>query len=99
MIIYLKKFGTTLTSRQIGKEAFAAILPVIKTAEAHERIEIDFDGVVTFSPSWGDEFFRPLFEQFAGRVFLKASNNASVKATLAMLEKVYGKPLPQSPAK
>jgi STAS-like domain of unknown function (DUF4325) len=96
MIISLKKFGTTLTSRQIGKEAFLAILPVLKTADAQETIEIDFEGVVTFSPSWGDEFFRPLLEQFPGRVMLRKSDNASVEATLAMLERVYGFPLPQS---
>ena len=94
MIISLNKFGTTLTSRQGGKEAFSAFLPVLREANQTEQILVDFDGVITFTPSWGDEFLRPLFELFPGRVLLKYTQNASVLATLRMLEQVYGRLLP-----
>jgi len=33
MIIYLKKFGTTLNSQQFGKEALAAFKPSLKILE------------------------------------------------------------------
>ncbi|MFA5945824.1 MAG: hypothetical protein WC802_02865 [Patescibacteria group bacterium] len=94
MIIALKKFGTTLTSRQGGKEAFSAFLPILREVNGSEDILVDFDGVITFTPSWGDEFLRPLFDMFPGRVLLKQTDNASVLATLKMLERVYSRPLP-----
>lgn len=93
MIIYLKKFGTTLTSRQGGKEAYAAFLPVLREVKSDEQVVLDFDGVITFSPSWGDEFVRPLREMFPDRLFFKQTDNASVKATFEMLERVYGETL------
>jgi len=90
MQITLKKFGTTLTSRQLGKEAFAAFQPVLDDVKEGEQIEIDFDGVDTFSPSWGDEFLTPLMEKYPGKVVLIPSENLSVKLTLELLESTTG---------
>lgn len=89
MIIQLKKFGTTLTSRQLGKEALAAFLPSLPAADA-EIIEVDFDGVNTFSPSWGDEFLTPLVKKHGEKFIIKHSDNQSVIATLKLLEEVNG---------
>ena len=47
MIIQLKKFGTTLISRQTGKEAALALQPLLKDVKEDETVEIDFDGGVT----------------------------------------------------
>lgn len=91
MKITLKKFGTTLTSRQLGKEALAAFQPVLDNMKSDEQIEIDFNGVDTFSPSWGDEFLTPLMEKFPGKVVLIPSKNLSVKLTLELLESTTGK--------
>lgn len=91
MIIFLKKFGTTLTSRQLGQEAFKAFSPNLKTVSKNERIEVDFSGVITFSPSWGDEFLTPLLERFGERVVLVNTDNSSVKATLELLRDLEGK--------
>jgi len=88
MKIALKKFGTTLTSRQAGKEAFAAFGPVLQGVSSEESIEVDFEGVITFAPSWGDEFLTPLIEKFNGRVLMKNTENPSVEATLDILEEV-----------
>ncbi len=89
MIIKLNKFGTTLTSRQSGKEAFAAFLPNLKKIPNNEKIIIDFAGVDIFSPSWGDEFFTPLLEICKDRVSLIKSSNLSVIETIKMLELIY----------
>jgi len=89
MTIYLKKFGTTLNSRQFGKEAFAAFKPSLRDVKKDEKIVIDFEGVITFTPSWGDEFLGPLFKSFDKRLILKNTGNPSVQATLEMLEKIY----------
>jgi hypothetical protein len=91
MIITLKKFGTTLTSRQLGKEAFAAFKPNLSNIDDDELVEIDFEGVTTFSPSWGDEFLSPLLEQYGERLILVNTNNPSVKATLELLKNLEGK--------
>ncbi|MDD4901581.1 MAG: DUF4325 domain-containing protein [Patescibacteria group bacterium] len=86
MKIELKKFGNILTSRQLGKEAFAAFLPNLKTLPKNEIIEVDFDGVDIFSPSWGDEFLTQLDKMFPGKMFLNATSNPSVNITLEILE-------------
>ncbi|OGZ20478.1 MAG: hypothetical protein A2654_01460 [Candidatus Nealsonbacteria bacterium RIFCSPHIGHO2_01_FULL_43_31] len=90
MIIELKKFGTTLISRQMGKEAFAAFQPTLQGINSEEILEINFEGVLTFSPSWGDEFLTPLAQKFGSRLILIATDNLSVKATLETLEKISG---------
>ncbi|MBU4350811.1 DUF4325 domain-containing protein [Candidatus Parcubacteria bacterium] len=87
MIIELKKFGTTLISRQTGREAFSAFSPILKSLRNDENIEVNFDGVITFSPSWGDEFLTPLLDKYGSRLVLMNTNNPSVRATLEILEK------------
>ena len=90
MTIFLKKFGTTLNGRQFGKESFAAFESSLKDVRRDEKIIVDFEGVVTFTPSWGDEFLGPLFKKFGERLALKNTINPSVQATLKLLEKIYG---------
>ena len=88
MIISLEKFGTTLISRQTGREAFAAFKPSLGNVSASENVEVDFNGVITFSPSWGDEFLTPLLREYGDRLILKNTQNPSVKATIEILEQI-----------
>jgi len=88
MKIELKKFGTTLISRQSGREAFAAFRPSLENLNKEENIEVDFSDVITFSPSWGDEFLRPLHEKYNGRISFLNTTNPSVKVTLELLEEI-----------
>jgi len=88
MKIEIKKFGTILVSRQLGREAYAAFLPYLKEIAPKEKVKIDFSGVAVLSPSWADEFLTPLNRQFKERLELNKFGNPSVTATLAMLEKV-----------
>lgn len=90
MLIELKKFGTTLVSRQSGKEALAAFQPVLETVSDDDEITVDFDGVITFSPSWGDEFLTPLSARYEGKVSFKNTGNSSVQATLKLLKTTGG---------
>lgn len=85
MLIELKKFGNLLTSRQLGKEALAALNSQLPK-ENTEKIIIDFLDITTFSPSWGDEFLSPLQQKFQNNLFLKNTSNPSVKATIEILE-------------
>lgn len=88
MRIKLKKFGTTLISRQNGREAFAAFQPQLTNLGEKENLELDFDGVITFAPSWGDEFLSPLLKLYGSRLTLTNTDNPSVKATLELLEMI-----------
>lgn len=88
MRIELKKFGTTLTSRQAGDEAYKALQPTLRNITKGEIIEISFDGILTFSPSWGDEFLTPLIQQFGNLLVLLPSDNLSVQATIRLLEEI-----------
>ena len=56
-----------------------------------ETVEVNFNGVLTFSPSWGDEFLTPLLITYGERLILKNTSNPSVQATLDILEKTIGK--------
>ena len=79
-----------MISRQSGKEALSAFLPSLSGVGAAEKVEINFDGVNTFSPSWGDEFLTPLARKYGERFILRQSDNPSVIATLKLLEEVNG---------
>ncbi|MFA5855165.1 MAG: DUF4325 domain-containing protein [Candidatus Gracilibacteria bacterium] len=85
MLIQVKKFGTTLSSRPMGKEAYAAFLPVLREIGKEEKVDIDFDGVIVMGPSWADEFLTPILRQYGDRVSLLNTKNPSVKATLELL--------------
>lgn len=88
MRIELNKFGTTLISRQSGKEAFAALQSTLSDIKSDEIVEITFDGVITFSPSWGDEFLTPLHNRFGDRLVLLPTSNPSVTITIKFLEEI-----------
>ncbi len=85
MRIELKKFGDILASRPAGKEAYLSAKAYSLPKDPEEKIEIDFSGVHVLTPSWADEFLRPLFQDFPGQVILLPASNASVKATLEIL--------------
>lgn len=91
MVIKLKKFGTTLLSRQTGKEAALACQTLLRDIKKNEKIEIDFEGVSTFSPSWGDEFLTPLLNKYKNRLTLKITKNPSVVITIDMLQTIHKK--------
>lgn len=91
MVIELKKIGTTLISRQTGKEAFLAIQPILQNLKDGEVVEIDFKGVITFSPSWGAEFLMPLLDKYGESLILKNTRNGSVQSTLEFLEQTLSK--------
>jgi len=88
MKLNLKKFGTILTSRQLGKEALLAFQPNLREISSKEDLEVDFKGISSLSPSWADEFLRPLFVKYKNRLILKNIDNLSVKETLSFLEKI-----------
>jgi len=86
MKLQLEKFGKTLISRELGSEAFKALAPTLRELPKEEKLEIDFSGVSTLSPSWADEFLSPLLNQLGDKLILLPSDNLSVHATLRILK-------------
>ena len=82
MLIELKKFGDILTSREAGGEALSAFLPTLNSLDENEKITIDFQGVSVLTPSWADEFMRPILEKYTEKVLLINDTNPSVQAAL-----------------
>jgi hypothetical protein len=80
--ISLSKFGRVLVSRPAGLEAFNAIRP---TLPENTLVHIDFDGVITVTPSWFDEFLTHLAHHADGKVELLPTSNASVLIALPVL--------------
>lgn len=78
----MKKFGEVLTSREAGREAYAAFLPTLRKIGDDEKIEIDFAEVSVLSPSWADEFIRPTVELYDARISFLNDANPSVKSAL-----------------
>ena len=88
MKLQLEKFGKTLISRELGSEALKAFQLMLRKLSPSEQLEVDFSGVLTLSPSWGDEFLSPLLGQLGDRLVLLPSDNLSVQATLKTLQEV-----------
>ncbi len=88
MKIELKKFGTTLTSRDSGREAYKVIEPSLQDLGEGEDITVDFSGVNTFSPSWGDEVLVNLVKNTKNKVTFLNTENISVKETLKLLSEI-----------
>lgn len=84
MRIELKKFGDILTSREAGREALLAYTPTLNSLAENEEIILDFHGVSVLTPSWADEFLRPilLLKKYAKKVSLINDSNPSVQAAL-----------------
>lgn len=88
MKLQLEKFGQTLISRELGSEAFKAFQSTLREMPNDEKLEIDFSGILTLSPSWADEFLSLLLDQLGDRLILLPSDNLSVHATLRILQEV-----------
>lgn len=86
MRIHLEKFGNVLSSRPAGKDAYAGFLPILSEIGPDEPVEVDFEGVRAFTPSWGDEFLSPLQQKFGDRIVMLNTKNRSVDMTIELLE-------------
>ncbi len=82
--IEIKKFGKVLTSRPSGKEAFAAIRPILDPGA--DVVEIDFSDIISLSPSWADEFFTALKNMYGDKIKYLPTNNPSVIETFKIID-------------
>ncbi|MBI5229886.1 MAG: STAS-like domain-containing protein [Candidatus Magasanikbacteria bacterium] len=89
MRIEIKKFGTILSSRLAGKEAWLAAKAYSVPDSKEENVEIDFSGVQVLTPSWADEFLTPLKKMFGNKIKYMPYNNPTVKATLEILDEQH----------
>lgn len=91
MRIQVKKFGEVLTSRQSGREAYAALQPTLVGLAKDDTLTVDFEGVTVLSPSWADEFLTPLLQRLGDRLTLATLENPSVQLTIETIEGILRK--------
>ncbi|HBW74060.1 MAG: hypothetical protein UX10_C0016G0017 [Candidatus Magasanikbacteria bacterium GW2011_GWA2_45_39] len=89
MRIEIKKFGTILSSRPAGKEAWLAAKAYIVPDIKEENVEVDFNGVQVLAPSWADEFLTPLQKMFGKKIKYLPCDNPTVKTTLEILDEQH----------
>ncbi|MHB2026297.1 MAG: STAS-like domain-containing protein [Elusimicrobiota bacterium] len=87
MRIQIKQYGAILTSRPAGKEAALAMKAQMRTVAAGEKVELDFDGVISIGPSWLDEILSALRMDYGrDRVICLPTKNASVSESLKAID-------------
>lgn len=86
MRIEIKKFGTILSSRPDGKEAWLVAKAYIVSDIKDEDVEVDFSGVQVLTPSWADEFLTPLKNMYGDKIKYLHCDNPTVKSTLEILD-------------
>lgn len=87
MKIKLKQYGEILTSRPAGREAALAMKAYQKPA-AEEKIELDFEGVLSVGPSWLDEVLNALRQEYGkDRIICLPTKNPSVLESLKVIDK------------
>ena len=85
MKIELRKFGTILNSRPAGREAALAMRAYLRP-EKSEKIELDFEGVISVGPSWLDEVISFLIQEYGrDRIVCLPTDNASVQESLKVV--------------
>lgn len=86
MRVELKKFGEILTSRPAGRDA-ALSIHAYSPPRKGEKIELDFEGVLSVGPSWLDEVLTLLRAEYGrDRVVCLPSNNPSVIESLKVID-------------
>ncbi len=86
----MEKFGSLLSSRPAGRDAFSGFAPILAQRPPEETLELDFAGVNVLAPSWADEFVTPLARELGARLRLLHVDNPSVTMTLELLEETNG---------
>ena len=86
MKIKVAKFGEILTSRSAGREA-ALAMRAYQRPNSGEKVELDFEGVLSVGPSWLAEVLQLLREEYGTkRVVCMPSSNPSVIESLRIID-------------
>lgn len=86
MKIQIKRYGNVLNSRPAGREAALSMIAYQKPKPG-EKIELDFEGVLSVGPSWLDEVLSALRAKYGKeRVICLARKNPSVLASLEAID-------------
>lgn len=82
----VRKFGEILISRPAGREAALAMRAYLEV-KPNEKIELDFEGVLSVGPSWLDEVMEYLKSEYGKeRIVCLPASNPSVNESLKVIE-------------
>ncbi len=71
--VFLKAYGTVLVGRKDGTEAFVALERNMRDMPEGEVLFFDFSDIITFAPTWCDEFFGEATIKYPGRIVIDES--------------------------
>ena len=69
--IELKKYGTVLTGRPFGVQAFAELKGMLDK----DAIQLDFSGVLSLGSSFGEEVIVPIAKNQNNEIKIKGANS------------------------
>ena len=85
----MSKFGTLLNSRPTAREDSLRLRQIIDGASNDKDIVLDFSGVEIVTPSYADELFLSLKEQYHGKkISVQNAETLIVKQTLNEIVKM-----------
>ncbi|MFH1192100.1 MAG: STAS-like domain-containing protein [bacterium] len=84
-----QKFGKFLIDRESGKNVYEILKRKIESLEQGEKINMDFSEVVILNPSFCDEVFGNLVNEYPAEVLIKNANHAH-KVAFETVEETRG---------
>ena len=90
--ISMKSFGDFLTSREDGQQAYEVIKREISNQPADLKVLFIFDEIKVLAPSYCDEVFGKLEEDFPGRLVYDGKIGHALKVafeTVSETRKIY----------
>ena len=85
-----KKFGKFLVDRESGKSAYDFFKYQIESMKKNEKINCYFDDVLVLNPSFCDEVFGQLEQDFPEKIILDKNMKYSMKVAFETVEETRG---------
>lgn len=88
--IFMNKFGKFLSNRDEGRNAYPIIRQAIEQMADDEKIFVEFEGVLALNPSFCDELFGSLHEEFPDKIIISKNIGTAFKAAFDTVEETRG---------
>ena len=84
--VFMKTFGKLLMGRDDGANALIAFRQQHGSDLTDSSVFFDFQDVPVLAPSFGDEFFTPLEQEYPGKIIIDNKINLAVRKAFETIE-------------
>jgi len=88
--VKMKRFGSFLLNREDGQMAYAVLVRDQFSDAAKESVFFDFEGVKVLAPSFCDEVFGRLAEEFPDRTWIDTRIHHGLRAAFETVAETRG---------